>query len=70
MKTTFNDEMIYEMDHMLNCGYEIKWSYDPRSYERKKIAFAPENLKKYSLFIVISGLTATGKIACNRVTLK
>ena len=26
--------MIYEMRHTLNCGYEIKWSYDPRSYER------------------------------------
>ena len=26
--------MIYEMNHALNCGYEIKWSYDPRSYER------------------------------------
>ena len=22
------------MNHILNCGYEIKWSYDPRSYER------------------------------------
>ena len=22
-------------DHIWNCGYEIKWSYDPRSYERK-----------------------------------
>ena len=28
------NEMIYEMSHTLNCGYEIKWSYDPRSYER------------------------------------
>ena len=28
--------MIYEVNHMLNCGYEIK--YDPRSYERKSIA--------------------------------
>ena len=26
--------MIYEMNHILNCGYEIKWSYDRRSYER------------------------------------
>ena len=26
--------MIYEMNHVLNCGYEIKWSYDLRSYER------------------------------------
>ena len=25
--------MVYEMNHM-NCGYEIKWSYDLRSYER------------------------------------
>ena len=23
------NEMIYEMSHTLNCGYEIKWSYDP-----------------------------------------
>ena len=28
------NEMIYEMSHTLNCGYEIKSSYDPRSYER------------------------------------
>ena len=28
------NEMIYERNHTLNCGYEIKWSYDPRSYER------------------------------------
>ena len=21
------------MNHILNCGYEIRWSYDPRSYE-------------------------------------
>ena len=28
------DEMIYEMDHnYMNCGYEIKWSCDLRSYE-------------------------------------
>ena len=27
------DEMVYEINHILNCGYEIKWSYDPRSYE-------------------------------------
>ena len=26
------NEMIYEMNHILNCGYEIKCSYDPRSY--------------------------------------
>ena len=24
-------EMIYEMNHIQNCGYEIKLSYDPRS---------------------------------------
>ena len=24
---------MYEMNHILNCGYEIKWSYDPGSYE-------------------------------------
>lgn len=23
----------YEKNHILNCGYDIKWSYDPRSYE-------------------------------------
>ena len=28
------NEMIYEMTHTFNWGYEIKWSYDPRSYER------------------------------------
>ena len=26
--------MIYEMNDILNCGYEIKWNYDPHSYER------------------------------------
>ena len=25
--------MIYEINHILNCGCEIKWGYDPRSYE-------------------------------------
>ena len=24
---------VYEMNHILNCGYKIKWSYYPRSYE-------------------------------------
>ena len=28
------NEMIYEMNHILNCGYEINSSYDPYSYER------------------------------------
>ena len=28
---TMNEE-IYEMNRILNCGYEIKKSYDPRSY--------------------------------------
>ena len=28
-----NYEMIYEIDHILNCGYEIKWSHDPRTSE-------------------------------------
>ena len=28
-----NDEMIYEIDHILNCGYEIKWSHDPHTSE-------------------------------------
>ena len=26
-------EVIYEMFHILNCGFEIKVSYDHRSYE-------------------------------------
>ena len=36
----FRDEWIkelndrYEINHILNCGYEIKWIYDPRSCER------------------------------------
>ena len=28
------NEMIFEMNHTLNCGYEIKQSYDPRYYGR------------------------------------
>ena len=28
------DEMIYEINHILNCGYEVKPSYYPCSYER------------------------------------
>ena len=28
------NKMIYEVNHILNCGYEIKQSYDPRSYGR------------------------------------
>ena len=31
MRCKRND--IYEMSHMLNCGYEIKRSYDPCIYE-------------------------------------
>ena len=27
------DKMMYEMNHILNWGCEIKWSYDPHSYE-------------------------------------
>jgi len=27
------DEMIHEINHILNCGYEFKSSYYPRSYE-------------------------------------
>ena len=27
------DQMIHEMNHILSCGCEIKWSYDPHSYE-------------------------------------
>ena len=30
-----NNQMTYEMNHILNCGYENQVpSYDPRSYER------------------------------------
>ena len=36
---------IYEMKHMLNCGYEIKRSYDPCSYERN---FSEEKAEKFS----------------------
>ena len=28
-----------EMNHILNCGYEIKWSYDPRSYDSIYVSF-------------------------------
>ena len=28
------NEMIYKMNHILTFGYEIKQSFDPRSYER------------------------------------
>lgn len=40
MKSTYEstnllmDEMMYEMNRIFNCGYEIKSSKDPRSYER------------------------------------
>lgn len=42
-----NDEMIYEIDHILNCGYEIKWSCDPRIYERNffKCSEKPEKFR-------------------------
>ena len=32
LRNESTNEMIYEMNHILNCGYEIKWSFDPRSY--------------------------------------
>ena len=25
---------VFSLSYFLNCGYEIKWSYDPSSYER------------------------------------
>ena len=28
------NQWTYKMNHTLNCGYEIKWSYDPRTYQR------------------------------------
>ena len=42
-----NDEMIYENGSYMNCGYEIKWSYDPRSYERNfcNCVEKPENFR-------------------------
>ena len=30
------NEMIYETNHILNFGYKIKWSCDPRSYGRRE----------------------------------
>ena len=47
------NEGIYEMNRILNHGYEIKLIYDPRSYERnfsncgeKPVKFRPRFLKR------------------------
>ena len=45
-----DDDMINEMNHILNCGCEIKWSYDRRSYERNfsNCVHRPEDFRNSS----------------------
>ena len=31
---SYGQNDIYEMNHTLNCGYEIKFSFNPSRYER------------------------------------
>ena len=40
--------MIDEINHILNCGYEIKLRYDPGSYERNfsNCVEKPEKLRE------------------------
>ena len=51
-----NDEMINEIDHILNCGYEIKLSYDPCSYERNffNCAEKPEKFRTSTGFELVT----------------
>ena len=48
---------FYEMNHILNCRYEIKWSYDPRSYECNF-----NNIWFTSYVISVIGSFITGKL--------
>ena len=43
------NEMIYETNHILNCRYEIKYSYDPHSYGRNFSNCAYRSLKNSGL---------------------
>ena len=44
------NEMIHEMNHILNCGNEIKEIYDPRSYGRNLRTYAPKMFPLTVLF--------------------
>ena len=50
----------------MNCGYEIKWSYDPRSYERN---FCNCILEKPEKFRTSTGFEPlTSRYQCNALT--
>ena len=57
--------MIYEMNHILNCGYVIKGSYDPRSYERNfsNCVEIPEKFRTSTGFEPV-----TSRYRCNALT--
>ena len=44
----------------MNCGYEIKWSYDPRSYERNfcNCLKKPEKFRTSTTIAKIAFITA------------
>ena len=60
-----NDEIIYDMNHILNGGYEIMWSYDPRSYERNfsNCLEKPENFRTSTVFVSV-----TSRCRCDTLT--
>ena len=59
------NEMISEINHILNCGYEIKCSYDPRSYERNfsNCVERPEKLRNSTGFEPV-----TSRCRCDALT--
>ena len=61
---SINDEMVYEMNQM-NCGYEIKWSYDLRIYERNfyNCVEKPEKLRTSTGFEPV-----TSRFRCDALT--
>ena len=47
----------YEMNHILNGGYQMKWSHDPRSYERK-FSNCSEKPEKFKTLTVLEPVTS------------
>ena len=59
----FNDEIIYEMNHILNCGYEIN---GPCSYERNFSNY----IEKPEKFRISTGFEpVTSQYRCDALTL-
>ena len=65
MMNESTNDMIYEMNHKSNCGYEIKCSYDLRSYGRNfcNCVEKPENFRTSTGFEPV-----TSRYRCDALT--